>query len=50
MGRSVKRGNGKNLQGVFLMDLKVEWVSCDLCGSETWEVLFIGSDQRYKLP
>ena len=32
------------------MNLQVEWVSCDLCGAETWEVLFIGSDRRYKLP
>ncbi|MEZ8219812.1 Ubiquinone/menaquinone biosynthesis C-methylase UbiE [Candidatus Fervidibacteria bacterium JGI MDM2 SSWTFF-3-K9] len=32
------------------MKLQVEWAPCDLCGGEDWELLFLGSDRRHKLP
>ena len=32
------------------MNLQVEWTPCDLCGAEDWELLFLGSDRRHKLP
>jgi hypothetical protein len=34
----------------MLLNLQVEWTPCDLCGAEDWEVLFISSDRRHKLP
>ncbi|MFN4180932.1 MAG: class I SAM-dependent methyltransferase [Armatimonadota bacterium] len=32
------------------ISLQTEWASCDLCGANDWETLFVGRDRRHGVP